>query len=101
MEYFIESVMEPPGKDLKDLELRLSSEMGDLRKAFTDHWNNKDMVVTYVDGEVTCKYVYLSNDHARLVPENRRHAPILVTEERPIIGRVIKIVKKVVKEWQP
>ena len=27
----------PSKKDLKDLELRLSGEMSDLRKAFTDH----------------------------------------------------------------
>ena len=27
----------PSKKDLKDLEIRLSNEMSDLRKAFTDH----------------------------------------------------------------
>ena len=59
-----------------------------------NNWNNGTTVIAYVEGEVTCKKLYLRNGHALLAPTNPNYNHIIVTEEMTIIGKVTKIVKE-------
>ena len=58
-------------------------------------WNHKTVVAVYMDRQVTCKQLYLYNHTAALVSANPNYALIKVTEETVILGRVIKIERKV------
>lgn len=60
-------------------------------------WNNKTVVVAYIDGQVTCKRLQLYDHSAALISDNSRYPPIMVTEEMVIIGRVIKIERNLVE----
>ena len=64
-------------------------------------WNHKTVVAVYIDGQVACKQLYLYNHTSALVSVNPNYAPIIVTEEMAIIGRVIKIERNLVEGWQP
>ena len=64
-------------------------------------WSHKDVVIAYVDGEITCKYLYLLENQGMLVAENRKYDPIIVSPEMHIIGRVIKLMKEFVRGWRP
>ena len=66
-----------------------------------DEWKNGTTVVVFIDGDVTCKNLFLSNGQAMLVPENRRYTPIIVTGEMRVIGRVTTVVTKIIKDWRP
>lgn len=59
-----------------------------------NNWNNGTTVIAHVEGEVTCKKLYLRNGHALLAPTNPNYNHIIVTEEMIIIGKVTKIVKE-------
>ena len=64
-------------------------------------WNNKTVIVIYMDRRVACKQLHLYDQNAMLVSANPNYAPITVTEEMIIIGRVIKIERSLVEGWQP
>ena len=66
-----------------------------------NHWDNGTTIVAYINGEMTCKKVVLSDTQAVLVPENHQYPPIVVREEMHIIGRVTKVVKNFVEDWRP
>ena len=59
-----------------------------------NNWNNGTIVAAYVDGEVTCKKLYLKNNHAVLTPTNSSYDPIVVTDEITIIGKVTNVWKQ-------
>ena len=63
--------------------------------------NHTTIVVVYTDRSVACKQLHLHNHTAALVSANPNYAPIIVTEEIIIIGRVIKIERNLVEDWQP
>ena len=58
-------------------------------------WKHKTIVAIYIDRHVTCKQLHLHDNTSALVSANPNYAPIIVTEEMLIIGRVIKIERKV------
>ena len=64
-------------------------------------WNDKTVVVAYIDGEVACMQLYLYNHSAALVSDKTKYPPIIVTDEMIVIGRVIKIDRNLVENWQP
>lgn len=64
-------------------------------------WNNRDIIIAYVDGEVTCKQIELKNNHALLRPFNPRHPTIIITDQMEITGRVVEIKRKTVNGWIP
>ena len=61
----------------------------------------KTIVVVYIDRSVACKQLHLHDHTVALVSANPNYAPIIVTEEMIILGRVIKIERNVVEDWQP
>ena len=64
-------------------------------------WKHKTIVAIYMDRHVTCRQLHLHNHTAALVSANPNYAPIIVTEEMLIIGRVIEIERNLVEDWQP
>ena len=62
-------------------------------------WNHKTVVAVYIDGQVACKQLYLYNHTSALISVNPNYAPIIVTEEMAIIGRVIKVERNLVAGW--
>ena len=62
-------------------------------------WKHKTIIAVYMDRHVTCKQLH--NHTAALVSANPNYAPIKVTGEMIIIGRVIKIERNLVEGWQP
>jgi len=55
---------------------------------------NGEIVVAMVDGdEATVKRLHLEHDHIELRPENPRHRPILITQDRrlEIAGKVVSV----------
>ena len=54
-----------------------------------NRWENKDIVVAWVDGEVTCKRLQMNHSPALLVPDNRDYKVISVSDETLILGRVV------------
>ena len=66
-----------------------------------DQWNHKTIVAVYMDRHVTCKQLHLHDQGAALVSANPNYAPIILTEDMLIIGRVIKIDRNLVNDWQP
>ena len=64
-------------------------------------WKHKTIVAIYMDRHVTCKQLYLHDNTSALVSANPNYAPIIVTEDMVIIGRVIKIERNLVEDWQP
>ena len=64
-------------------------------------WNHKTVVVVYMDRQVACKQFHLNDHSATLVSVNPNYAPIMLTEDMVIIGRVIKIERNLVEGWQP
>ena len=63
--------------------------------------NHTTIVVVYIDRHVVCKQFYLYDDTSALVSANPNYAPIILSEEMVIIGRVIKIERHLVNDWQP
>ena len=63
--------------------------------------NHKTIVVVYINGSVACKQLHLHDHSAALLSDNTNYAPIMVTEDMLIIGRVIKIERNLVNDWQP
>lgn len=66
-----------------------------------DQWNHKTIVAVYVDRHVTCKQLHLHDQRAALASTNPNYAPIMLTEDMVIIGRVIKIERNLANDWQP
>ena len=64
-------------------------------------WNHKTIIAVYMDRSVACKQLHLHNHTAALVSANPNYAPIMLTEDMVIIGRVIKIERNLVEGWQP
>ena len=64
-------------------------------------WNNKDIVIAWVDGEVTCKRLQINHSPALLVPDNREHKVIPVNGETVILGRVVGRYEAFVGGWKP
>ena len=64
-------------------------------------WKHKTIVAIYMDRHVTCKQLHLHDNTSALVSANPNYAPIIVTEEMLIIGRVIKVERNLVTGWQP
>ncbi len=62
-------------------------------------WKHKTIVAIYMDRHVTCKQLHLHDNTSALVSANPNYAPIIVTEEMLIIGRVIKIERNLVEGW--
>ena len=62
-------------------------------------WKHKTIVAIYMDRHVTCKQLHLPDNTSALVSANPNYAPIIVTEEMIIIGRVIKIERHLVAGW--
>ncbi len=63
--------------------------------------NHTTIVVVYTDRSVACKQLHLCNHTATLVSSNPNYAPIIVTEEMVIIGRVTRIERNLLNDWQP
>ena len=66
-----------------------------------DQWNHKTIIAVYMDRHVICKQLHLLNHSTALISANPNYAPITVTKEMIIIGRVIKIERNLVNGWQP
>ena len=64
-------------------------------------WNHKTIVAIYMDRHVACKQLHLHDNTSALVSANPNYAPIMLTEDMVIIGRVIKIERNLVEGWQP
>lgn len=66
-----------------------------------NRWENKDIVIAWVDGEVTCKRLQINHTHALLVPDNRDYNVLPVTGETLILGRVIGRYEAFINGWKP
>jgi SOS-response transcriptional repressor LexA len=66
-----------------------------------NRWGNNDIVIAWVNGEVTCKRLQINHSHALLIPENREYQTVLVMEDIRIIGRVIGKYEVFIKGWMP
>lgn len=66
-----------------------------------NRWENDDIVIAYVDGEVTCKRLQINHNHTLLVPDNRDHKVISVNGDTVIFGRVVGRYEAFVEGWQP
>ena len=66
-----------------------------------NHWDNKDIVIAWVDGKVTCKRLQINHSPALLVPDNREHKVIPVSDETVILGRVLGRYEAFVDGWKP
>ena len=64
-------------------------------------WENKDIVIAWVDGEVTCKRLQLNHSPTLLVPDNRDHKIIQVSDETLILGRVVGRYEAFINGWKP
>ena len=53
-------------------------------------WKHKTIVAIYMDRQVACKQLHLHDNTSALVSANPNYAPIMLTEEMIILGRVIK-----------
>ena len=62
-------------------------------------WNHKTIVAVYMDRSVACKQLHLHDNTSALVSANPNYAPIMLTEEMIILGRVIKIERNLVEGW--
>ena len=60
-------------------------------------WSHKTIVAIYMDRQVACKQLYLHDHTVALVSANPKYAPIILTEEMVIIGRMIKIERNLVE----
>ncbi len=58
--------------------------------------NNK-IAICFIDGEFTVKRLQIKNDELRLIPENSKYQPIIITEENQFIiwGIVTYVIKKI------
>ena len=66
-----------------------------------NHWNNKDIVIAWVDGQVTCKRLQMNHSPALLVPDNREHKVIQVSDDTVILGRVVGRYEAFINGWKP
>jgi SOS-response transcriptional repressor LexA len=66
-----------------------------------NRWENKDIVIAWVDGEVTCKRLQMNHSPALLVPDNRDYKVISVSDETLILGRVVGQYKVHINGWKP
>ena len=66
-----------------------------------DRWENKDIVIAWVDDEVTCKRLQINHDHALLVPDNRDDKVITVNDQTFILGRVVGRYEAFIGGWKP
>ena len=64
-------------------------------------WNHKTIVTVYMDRHIVCKQLYLYDHSMALVSANPNYAPIILTEETVILGRIIKIERNLMEGWQP
>lgn len=75
---------------------------GDLLLIEPGHrWENKDIVIAWVDGEVTCKRLQMNHSPALLVPDNRDYKVIPVSDETVIFGRVVGRYEAFINGWKP
>ena len=56
--------------------------------------NNGDIVVAMIDDEATVKKYFRRSDHIVLQPYNSRYAPIKVTKEFRLVGKVQGLIRK-------
>ena len=66
-----------------------------------NRWENKDIVIAWIDGEVTCKRLQMNHSPALLVPDNRDYKVIAVSDETLILGRVVGRYEAFVNGWKP
>jgi SOS-response transcriptional repressor LexA len=66
-----------------------------------NRWENKDIVIAWVDGEVTCKRLQMNHSPALLVPDNRDYKVIQVSDEALILGRVVGRYEAFINGWKP
>ena len=66
-----------------------------------NRWENKDIVVAWIDGAVTCKRLQMNHSPALLVPDNRDYKVIQVSDETLILGRVVGRYEAFVNGWKP
>ena len=66
-----------------------------------DRWENKEIVIAWVDEEVTCKRLQINHDHALLVPDNRDYKVIPVSDDTLILGRVVGRYEAFIGGWRP
>ena len=66
-----------------------------------NQFENKDIVIAWVDGEVTCKRLRVNHSPALLVPDNRDYKIIQVSDETLILGRVVGRYEAFVNGWKP
>ena len=65
-----------------------------------NHWNDKDIVIAWADGEVTCKRLQINHKHVLLVPDNREHKVIPVNGDTIILGRVVGRYEAFINGWK-
>lgn len=66
-----------------------------------NHWNDKDIVIAWVDGSVTCKRLQINHKHILLVPDNREHKVIPLNGDTVILGRVVGRYEAFINGWKP
>ena len=66
-----------------------------------NHWKDKDIVIAWVDGAVTCKRLQINPKHILLVPDNREHKVIPLNGNTVILGRVVGRYEAFVNSWKP
>ena len=57
---------------------------------------NKDIIVAWVEGEITIKYFKQDQGKIYLQPANKDYSPIKVSRDFSVIGKVISVVRKYV-----
>ena len=65
-----------------------------------NHWNDKDIVIAWVDGAVTCKRLQINHKHVLLVPDNREHKVIPINGDTVILGRVVGRYEAFINGWK-
>lgn len=66
-----------------------------------NRWENKNIVVAWIDGEVTCKRLQMNHSPALLVPDNRDYKVIQVSDDTLILGRVVGRYEAFINGWKP
>ena len=64
-----------------------------------NHWDDKDIVIAWVDGAVTCKRLQINHKHMLLVPDNRDYKVIPFNGDTTILGRVVGRYEAFVNNW--
>ena len=65
-----------------------------------NHWSDKDIVIAWADGAVTCKRLQINHKHMLLVPDNREHKVIPINGDTVILGRVVGRYEAFINGWK-